>query len=446
MIRTSLLAAAAVAWAFAQVRAQEPRAVLALADAPPAARWAQDPADPLYRSAREALNRRDYPGAARLFQRIRQEHPGSRYAPDALYWEAFARYRTGAAGELRTALGALEVQRTRYPDAATRRDADALATRIRGELARRGDAGAARQVERTAASAARPGAPCGDQETQVAALNALLQMDAARALPILDRVLARRDACSAELREKAVFLVSRKGTPEAEATLMRVARTDPRAEVRGQAVFWLSDSGSDRSLQFLEELLRTSTDLELRDKAIYALSRHRSPRASAALRAYAEASGNPRELREKAIFWIGQRGTPESASYLRGLFGRAEPALKGNLLASMARTRGNERWLLGVAGDPRETGEVRKQALFWAGQTRIPTAELAATYEALRDRELREHAIFVLHQRGDAAAVDKLIAIARRDPDPQMREKAVFWLGQSRDPRAAQALAEIIGS
>jgi hypothetical protein len=40
--------------------------------------------------------------------------------------------------------------------------------------------------------------------------------------------------------------------------------------------------------------------------------------------------------------------------------------------------------------------------------------------------------------------VDKLLDIARRDPDAQMRKKALFWLGQSEDPRAAKALQDII--
>ncbi|CAA9358056.1 MAG: hypothetical protein AVDCRST_MAG68-4140 [uncultured Gemmatimonadetes bacterium] len=446
-----LAACAALLCAAAALPAQAPRGMPLLAmhaELPPAPRWAQDPADPLYRGAREALNRRDYAVAARLFQRIRQEHPSSRYTPDALYWEAFARYRTGGMEEMRLALGALDAQRARYPRAATRRDADELATRIRGELARRGDTRAAAQVERSAVRASRAGTPCGEaDDTQVAALNALSHMGGGRGLPVLERVLARRDECSAELREKAVFMVSRQGTPESEAILMRVARNDPSSKVREQAVFWLSNSGSERSLQFIEEILRTSGDMELREKAVFALSRHPNPRAQAALRGYAEGNGIPAALREKAIFWIGQRGTPESAAYLRGLFGRtADAELKAKLVASLSRSRGNERWLLSVAGDAAQPEEVRKQALFWAGQTSVPTAELAAAYDALRDRALREQVIFVLHQRDDAAAVDKLIAIARRDPDRELRQKAIFWLGRSRDPRAAQTLAEIIGS
>jgi HEAT repeat protein len=448
MIRTTLLLAALAAGPLAAQDRAETVVAMAGPELPPAPRWQEDPGNELYRAAREALNRREYSAAARLFQRIRQEHPTSRYTPDALYWEAFSRYRTGNAAELRTALGALDAQRTRYPRAATRRDADELATRIRGELGRRGDSEAARQVERSAVRAARPGGPCGDDDTRVAALNALMGMDAARALPVLERVLERRDECSAELREKAVFIVSRMNAPAAETILMQVVRSDPSAQVREQAVFWLSQSGTDRSLQLIEEILRTSGDVELREKALFALSRHSSPRAEAALHAYAEGAGNPAELREKAIFWIGQRGTPQSAAYLRALFGRtANAELKEKLIASMARSRGNERFLLTVAGDASQPGDVRKQALFWAGRSAgVTSADLASAYDSMRDREMKEQAIFVLAQRGDAGAIDKLIAIARRDSDRALREKAVFWLGRSRDPRAAQTLAEIIGS
>ena len=37
-----------------------------------------------------------------------------------------------------------------------------------------------------------------------------------------------------------------------------------------------------------------------------------------------------------------------------------------------------------------------------------------------------------------------MIDIARHETDRELRKKAVFWLGQSHDPRAAQVLLEII--
>jgi hypothetical protein len=34
--------------------------------------------------------------------------------------------------------------------------------------------------------------------------------------------------------------------------------------------------------------------------------------------------------------------------------------------------------------------------------------------------------------------------IARNDKDREMRSKAIFWLGQSRDPRVAKFLEDLI--
>jgi len=37
-----------------------------------------------------------------------------------------------------------------------------------------------------------------------------------------------------------------------------------------------------------------------------------------------------------------------------------------------------------------------------------------------------------------------LIDIAKRDPSPDLKKRALFWLGQSEDSRAVEALQEII--
>ena len=44
----------------------------------------------------------------------------------------------------------------------------------------------------------------------------------------------------------------------------------------------------------------------------------------------------------------------------------------------------------------------------------------------------------------DATATDKLIKIAQKDPDREMRKKALFWLGQKKDPRVKQLLIDIL--
>jgi len=113
----------------------------------------RDPADSIYRLARETLNRRDYRRAAELFAQIPARFPRSGYAGDALYWQAFALYRTGGERELREALAALRQQKSRFPKAATQGDGSTLERRIQGELARRGDSQAAAEVVNAARDA-----------------------------------------------------------------------------------------------------------------------------------------------------------------------------------------------------------------------------------------------------------------------------------------------------
>src|SRR5439155_18624655 len=73
------------------------------------AAWAQgDPADSVWRIAQESNNRGDYPRAAQLFSTLSQKYPKSAYVGEAMYWEAFARYRLGSTQELETAAKVLE--------------------------------------------------------------------------------------------------------------------------------------------------------------------------------------------------------------------------------------------------------------------------------------------------------------------------------------------------
>lgn len=427
---------------------------------------ARDPADSLYKAAREALANGDYDRAARLFHDVAAKYPTSALVPDAMYYEAFARYRNGAAGDLETARTLLDQVRTRYPSYAGRGEARALATRVCGVLAQQGDAScaatiaaeaqasaaaAASNAARAAANAGDPDddqpAGCGPNDDRIAALNALLQMDAERATPILEKVLARRDACAAPLRRKAVMLVAQKQTPQTVDVLLRVAQNDPDPRVREQAVFWLSQVPGDRTVTVLSDILRTSSDPAIRDKAIFALSQTKSERARQILRDYATNASAPAELREKAIFWLGQDQAKDADAYLKALYARlSDPGLKEKALFALSQRHdaATSAWLLDLAKRESESVETRKKALFFASEGGASTAQIASFYDALPVGPMRKQAVFVLSQRHDPAAVDKLISIARSDKDPEARKQAIFWLGQSHDPRAAQLLSELI--
>ena len=180
-----------------------------------------------------------------------------------------------------------------------------------------------------------------DDDERIAALNALLQMNAERAMPILKQVLAKRDACSASLREKAVFLVSQKRTPETENVLLDVVSNDPSREVRKKAVFWLGQVNTDRAATALEQ-----PPLVQHARTRSCASRRCSPSCSSTRRPRPGpcapspgATQAPASLREKAVFWLGQQQSPENATFLRGLFDELASSNAPDAATSRARRR-----------------------------------------------------------------------------------------------------------
>jgi HEAT repeat protein len=287
-------------------------------------------------------------------------------------------------------------------------------------------------------------------EERIEAMNALMQMSPDNAIPILKRVLERRDKCSEILRRKAVFLISQKNSDEVVDVLLNTAKTDPDTETRKQAVFWLSQTRSERAVEVLEQiLLKDAPNEDLQEQALFAISQHRSDRAQRILRDYVMRRDVPSKARENAIFWLGQRRNSENQAFLRDLFPSLETnELRDKVLFSVAQSRSaeNSRWLLQQAKNRQLSAELRKSALFWAGQSGAEVKDMAEIYDSAdNDRELRNQVIFVLSQRrSDKEAIDKLVDIAQREKDPELRKQAIFWLGQSRDPRAAKLLEDII--
>lgn len=143
---------------------------------------------------------------------------------------------------------------------------------------------------------------------------------------------------------------------------------------------------------------------------------------------------------------LGAVRPEEAARYLlrlaRELAGRnADEAMSGAVFADAGDISPELRLLV---RDHDVNLETRKQALFWFGQGDAPTKDLVRLFDDLDARTLREHFTFVVSQRRDNEALDKLIDIARSDRDPDTRKQAMFWLGQSKDPRAIKFFHDIL--
>ncbi len=459
--------------------------------------WAeQDPADSLYRDARKALSGNSYSRAAELFKEIRQKYPKSSYASDAPYWEAFALQRQGGETNLRLAQDALGLQQRDYPRAATRGDAAALNARIAGMLARRGDEQMATTIAGRAQRAADDGCPRAEEDERIEALNALSQMAPEQAMPILKKVLARREPCTQALRRTAVWMVARQKQPEAASLLMNAAKNDPDREVREQAVFWLANVPTDEAVDMLIDLAKDGNDLELRKRAVYALSRSKSERALGTMRAITLDNQAPDELRSEALNWSINRvsSAAERFALLRDVYAKTQgPRFRQQVLSYIANARTDESqaFLVNLAINSRDSLAVRRTAISylasgvgrrtWSAQTVSTTrgvsmvasgqsggtissaasgepagnrpgdvslasvaTALSQVYDRVEEIELRQQALSSLVSLRDNAGIDKLLDVARNEKNAELRRTAVSYLSRTKDPRAIALLQEII--
>jgi hypothetical protein len=99
----------------------------------------------------------------------------------------------------------------------------------------------------------------------------------------------------------------------------------------------------------------------------------------------------------------------------------------------------------------RNTGlgeETRRQSVFWLGQAAGEAAtrglDSIVQQSGEEDLEVRKHAVFALSQRPAEEGVPALIRIARTNRQPELRKTALFWLGQSDDPRAISLFEELL--
>jgi HEAT repeat protein len=263
--------------------------------------------------------------------------------------------------------------------------------------------------------------------------------------------LARDENRARDVRSSALYWLSGVAPPEAAGPLTEIARNEKETRtLREGVIMTLGQLRDGAGVPPLIEMTKRDDDSHwLRERAIFWLGNADDDRARATVRAIASSDTVARDLRDRAIFALGfldQRGG--NGPFLRTLYGRLDDKqLKDKIIQAVAQLddSDDERWLLDRVLDPNEAVDLRKQALFWRGQhNESPLGDLIALYPRLDSRELRDHYVFVLSQRHESAAVDKLIDLAKNDGDREIRAKATFWLGQSQDPRAMRFLEERI--
>jgi hypothetical protein len=152
---------------------------------------------------------------------------------------------------------------------------------------------------------------------------------------------------------------------------------------------------------------------------------------------------------ERADTELGAVSAPEAARYLLKiaptLSGRsADHAVMG---AAIADSTNLWRRMLEIARDNDASEASRKSSLFWVSQeaSSVATAGLSAVaMDEDADSPVRNDALFFLSQRAHGEGVPALIRVVRESKSPKLRKDAIWFLSQSRDPRAIELFEQLL--
>jgi HEAT repeat protein len=159
-------------------------------------------------------------------------------------------------------------------------------------------------------------------------------------------------------------------------------------------------------------------------------------------------------LRSRNARDLGVVPAAEAARYLmtiaqQGASSASAKAILPAVLADSARV-----WpaLLAIARDrDNRSKATRQEALFWLSRFASGAAAGRPDQpfemdddEGDADEDLKVHAVFVLSQLRNGAGIPNLLDVARSNPSRRVRSQALFWLGQSGDPRAIALFESVL--
>jgi len=184
--------------------------------------------------------------------------------------------------------------------------------------------------------------------------------------------------------DAATSAIAMHADASADQALEELVAQSQLEQVRRQAIFWLGNSRGQRGFEIVSRILREDPSDKIREHAVFAITQNKNPKALEVVASVAHNDKSP-HVRGQALFWLAQRAGQKIA----------ESAIND-----------------AIANDP-ET-EVKKKAVF--ALTQIPGGD----------------------------GVPLLIQVVRNNRNPEVRKQAMFWLGQSKDDRALAFIEEVL--
>ena len=126
-----------------------------------------------------------------------------------------------------------------------------------------------------------------------------------------------------EVKRQILFATSINDNKDAAVDfLINTASNEPERELKKQAMFWLGQRAGERSLKFLGDVIeKNEGDTEVQKQALFAISQRQKDEAIPLLIRVAKTHQNL-AVRKQAIFWLGQSGDDRAVGFFKELFAK----------------------------------------------------------------------------------------------------------------------------
>ena len=231
-------------------------------------------------------------------------------------------------------------------------------------------------------------------------------------------------------------------------TNVRVYSADCTLEGSGTSITWIDNVAPRNSVALLASLVGNG-EKRLSNRAMSALAMHADPSAGERLEQWARSTTAGDEVRGEAVFWLAEtrpdRGLEAARFIVRDSNASRKLKDKAVFALSQIRTTAATDELIRVARNDADS-HIRGQAIFWLSQEagRKAAATIRDAIDRDEDSGVREKAVFAVSQLPSDQGIPILVDLMKNHRDPNVRRKAAFWLGQKHDPRALDALEEIL--
>ena len=365
----------------------------------------------MYDRGTDLLDEHEWRKAAAVFGEVYKMKMS--HADGALFWRAWAQNKLGQRSD---ALGSLvEFQQT-FPQSRWAADAKALEAEIRQSAGQHID------PERV-----------DDEELKLMALNALMNTNPEKAVPILEDVLKKNK--SKKIRDKAIFVLSQSSSPEAVAILARMAKDGSNPQLQASALRYLGIMGGERSRAVLADVYASTADVAIKKQVLrsYMVNGDR-----AHLLSIAKSEQNA-DLRSEAVRQLGLIGarveladlyaTEQSVTIRKSIIQAMFLGGNADKLGEIARSEKNQELRVAAIKNLGLMGGTRSGQL------------LLSIYQTDPNTEVRRAVIHALFLQNNAQT---LVDLARKETDRELKKEIVSKLSIMNSKEAIDYLMEYL--